>query len=84
MTNLDETLAGQEVLVRGRLHASRGTGKMCFIVVREQFATVQAVLAVSEGISKGMVTFAAKIPKESIVDVKAVVTVPEKPVQTCS
>lgn len=57
---------------------------MCFIVVREQFATIQAVLAVSEGISKGMVTFAAKIPKESIIDVKALVTVPDKPVQTCS
>lgn len=25
----------QEVLVRGRLHTSRATGKMCFIVLRE-------------------------------------------------
>jgi aspartyl-tRNA synthetase len=72
------------VLVRGRLHASRATGKMCFIVVREQFATIQAVVAVNDKISKGMVTFAAKIPKESIIDVKATVTVPERPVQTCS
>lgn len=82
--DLEEAHNGQEVLVRGRLHASRATGKMCFVVIREQFATVQAVLAVSESISKGMVTFAAKIPKESIVDVKAIVTIPEKPVHTCS
>ena len=82
--DIDESLAGQEVLVRGRLHASRGTGKMCFIVLREQFSTIQAVLAVADGISKGMVTFLAKIPKESVIDIKALVTVPEKPVQTCS
>lgn len=33
--NLDETFNGQEVLVRGRLHTSRATGKNCFIVLRE-------------------------------------------------
>lgn len=57
---------------------------MCFLVVREQFATVQAVLAVSEQISKGMVKFASKIPKESIVDVKATVSIPQNPIHTCS
>lgn len=31
-----------------------------------------------------MVKFAGKIPKESIIDIKATVTVPEKPVETCS
>lgn len=82
--NLEEAQNGQEVLVRGRLHAVRATGKMCFIVVREQFATVQAVLAVNDKVSKGMVSFASKIPKESIIDVKATVNVPEKPVNTCS
>eukprot|EP00347_Sterkiella_histriomuscorum_P010186 403377277 len=81
---LTEEHNGQEVLVRARLHATRGTGKMCFLVVREQFATVQAVLSVNDQISKGMVTFTSKIPKESIIDIKATVTIPEKPVQTCS
>ena len=45
---LTEAHNGQEVLVRARLHATRGTGKMCFLVVREQFATVQAVLSVND------------------------------------
>jgi exportin-2 (importin alpha re-exporter) len=41
--------------VRARLHQSRATGnKLCFLKLREQFATVQSVLAVSETISKGM------------------------------
>ena len=31
-----------------------------------------------------MVAFASKIPKESIIEVKAVVTVPANPVETCS
>jgi len=77
-------LNGQEVLVRGRLHTSRATGKMCFIVLREQFATVQSVLFVNDKISKGMVDFARRIPKESIIDLKATVSVPEKEIQGSS
>jgi aspartyl-tRNA synthetase len=53
-------------------------------VLREQFATIQAVAGQSEVISKGMIKYAGKIPKESIIDVKGIVTVPEKPVETCS
>ena len=82
--DLTEEHSGAEILVRARLHQSRATGKLCFIVLREQFATVQSVLSVSETISKGMIDFAKRIPKESIVDIKALVTVPEKPIQGCS
>lgn len=57
---------------------------MCFIVIREQFATVQSVLFVSDVISKGMIDFARRIPKESIIDIKAQVSVPEKPITTTS
>jgi len=42
---------------------------MAFIVVRESFATIQAVLFISETISKGMVSYASKIPRESIVEI---------------
>lgn len=82
--NLDETLSGQEVLIRGRVHNSRSTGKNCFITVREQFSTIQAIVSQSETISKGMVKYAGKIPKESIVDIKATVIVPEKAVESCT
>ena len=41
-------------------------------------------MTASETISKGMINYASKVPKESIVEVKAKVTVPEKPVETCS
>lgn len=83
---LDETLAGQVVVIRGRMHSSRPTGKkLVFVVIRERFATVQALLAVNEPeVSVGMAEYTKRIPKESIIEVKAKVVVPEKPIEGCS
>jgi aspartyl-tRNA synthetase len=83
---LNETHAGQEVLIRGRLHSSRAAGKkLVFIVIRERFATVQAILAVNEPeVSPGMAEYTRRIPKESIIEVKAKVVLPEKPIEGCS
>lgn len=45
---LSEAHVGQEVIVRGRLHASRAAGKkLVFVILRERFATVQALLLVN-------------------------------------
>lgn len=38
---LSEDLKGQTVLLRGRIHAVRGKGKSCFLVLRQRTATVQ-------------------------------------------
>jgi lysyl-tRNA synthetase class II len=82
---LDIGMKGQTVLVRGRVHTVRGTGKMAFLVVREAGCTVQCVLSVAENIvSKGMVKYVNKISKESIVDVEGIVSVPEKPIEGTS
>mmetsp|Transcript_34682 Transcript_34682/g.53156 ORF Transcript_34682/g.53156 Transcript_34682/m.53156 type:complete len:647 (-) Transcript_34682:292-2232(-) len=81
---VDKELDGQEVILRARLHNSRGKGKLCFIVLRQQFSSVQCILAQDEVISKGMVNYASKIPKESIVEIKGKVTVPENPIETCT
>lgn len=82
--DLNAEKAGKDVRVRCRVHNSRAKGKMCFIVGRESFATVQMVLFVGDTISKGMVTYASKIPKESIIEVVATVTVPEHAIDGCS
>jgi aspartyl/asparaginyl-tRNA synthetase len=58
--DINETLAKQTIWVRGRLHTSRGKGKQCFLVLRHQSATIQAVVCVNENISKPMVKFVAK------------------------
>lgn len=74
-----------QVLVRARVHAVRGKGKSAFMVLRQQTATVQAVLFVDDvSVSKGMVKYAAAIPRESIVDLEGEVTLPEKPIEACS
>lgn len=39
---------------------------------------------VGEAISKGMIEFARRIPKESIVDIEAKVVNPVKPIEGCS
>merc|ERR1711962_1220700 len=72
------------VTVRGRLHTSRAKGKQCFIVLRQQAASVQCLIYVSENVSKQMVKFAAHISKESIIDVEAVVTKVEEKIESCS
>ncbi len=35
-------------------------GKLCFLVIRQQYHTVQAVLSVSETVSKQMIRYASR------------------------
>ena len=42
--NINEALADKEVLVRARVHNITGKGNNCFIVLREQFSTLQACI----------------------------------------
>lgn len=82
VVDLNEDLVGQVVIVRSRLHNSRVKGKAGFFELRDQTATVQSAMFVGgegeELISKGMVSWSGKVPKESIVEVKAKVAKPEQ------
>eukprot|EP00794_Sanderia_malayensis_P003093 gene3093-3559_t len=82
--DIDKSKAEQRVLVRGRLHTSRGAGKQCFIVIRQKEFSIQAIIAANEIVSKQMVKFSANITKESIVDVEGVVKTVEPKIQSCS
>lgn len=62
-----------QVWVRGRLHTSRSKGKTCFIVVRQQHHTLQALAVAGPDISKAFIKFLAAISRESIVDFKGFV-----------
>lgn len=68
-----EELVGQSVWVRGRVHNIRDKGNSVFIVFRRGVYTIQGSLFKSEKIPKAFVKFAAKIPAESIVDIKGIV-----------
>ncbi|BDA46327.1 Aspartate-tRNA ligase, cytoplasmic [Coccomyxa sp. Obi] len=85
ISELSPALSGQKVVLRGRVHNVRGKGKSCFVVLRQQSGTVQAVLFVDDKtVSKGMVKYVSGIPKESIVDVSGEVHVPQEPIQGCT
>lgn len=82
---LTPELAGQKVLVRGRLYTVRGKGKSAFLMIRQRTATVQAVMFADDTtVSKTMVKYACGITKESIVDVEGTVAVPAQPIDSAT
>lgn len=82
VSELTEDHAGFKVWVRARIHASRPVGKGCFIILRQQIESVQAVMFQGPSVPKEMVKYAASLPLESVVDVLAEITVPEVPIQS--
>ena len=82
--NVNEDLEGKEVLVRARIHAIRQKGNSCFIVLREGFATVQALAFKSEQVTKEMIKYMGAVSNESIVDLTGRVKKPEKPIESCT
>lgn len=82
--DVDESFANKEVLVRARVHNVRGKGNTCFLVLREQFSTLQACIFKSETTPKEMVKYISATPCESIVDIVGRVVIPEKPIESCT
>lgn len=81
---LGPKMAGQTVLLRGHLQTVRAVGKCAFVLVRSTLFSVQGVCFESKDISPAMVKYIAKLPNESIVDMKGTVTVPESPVDSAT
>ena len=72
---------GSHVWVRARAQTIRKQGgKLTFLVLRSDLATVQAVAAATPEMAK----FAGALPKESVVDVYGLVTVPPEPLRGCT
>jgi len=83
---INESLSGKEVLLRGRLCSVRAFSKLAFLVIREGYCTIQAVLAkTKEGqVSAEMLEWTKKISPESIVDVYGVVSETKEEVKACT
>ncbi|XP_064606714.1 aspartate--tRNA ligase, cytoplasmic-like [Liolophura sinensis] len=84
LKDLTPELADQKVWIRARLQTSRSKGKQCFLVLRQQKWTLQALLSVGERVSKQMVKFVAGINKESIVDLEGFVRKVDQKIESCS
>ncbi|OAY23853.1 aspartate--tRNA ligase 2, cytoplasmic [Manihot esculenta] len=81
--DLNEELKDKEVLIRGRAQTTRAVGKnMAFVVVRQKGFTVQCVVTVQpDFVSRQMVKFVAGLSRESIIDVRGLVSVPSVPIK---
>lgn len=87
-SSVSQEHAFPQVHVRARLHASRGQGKSCFLVLRQRMATIQCTIFANDtdggSVSKFMAKYAQQIPKESIVDIVGLAAATESPVQGCT
>ncbi|ETI19494.1 aspartate-tRNA(Asn) ligase [Cladophialophora carrionii CBS 160.54] len=86
LTEIDPNSIGKEICFRARVHiVRRMSGKLAFIVFREQTTTVQGVLSANGGgISENMVRWAEHLRTGSIVIVNAKVKEPEQKVKSTS
>eukprot|EP00730_Choanoeca_flexa_P017543 TRINITY_DN8464_c0_g1_i1.p1 TRINITY_DN8464_c0_g1~~TRINITY_DN8464_c0_g1_i1.p1 ORF type:complete len:604 (+),score=166.53 TRINITY_DN8464_c0_g1_i1:41-1852(+) len=75
---------GQTVLLRGRVHTIRATGKTVFLTLRQRTHTIQVVFFVTKTVSKHMIKYIGKINPESIVNIQGQVVEPNTPVTGCS
>jgi aspartyl-tRNA synthetase len=79
VSSLDESLVGQSVWIRARVHTTRAVGKGVFMLLRQSLHSVQAIAWQGERISKGFVKHTAAISLESVVDGKLCLNVCLKP-----
>ncbi|KAE9982112.1 hypothetical protein EG328_011216 [Venturia inaequalis] len=76
---------GNEVLFRADIANARSqSAKLGFLNFRDGLDSIQAVIAVSEALSRQMVKFAVTIPAESMVDVIGTVKEPKEPVSSAT
>lgn len=78
--SLNESMKDKMVWLRARVQGSRKQSqKLCFLVLRQDLATVQAVV-----FGPQIAGFAGNLPDESVVDIYGKVAVPDAPIKTCS
>lgn len=82
--DLTKSMVDTEILIRGRVHAARLTGKQCFLKLRHRYYSVQVLYSVNEKVSKQMLKFIAACPKESIVDLTGTLVLADTPVESCT
>jgi aspartyl-tRNA synthetase len=85
--DVDASLEGKPVIMRGHVHTVRGSGKNTFIVIRASMYTLQLVMSAYGNPGEPpieLVKYAAKIPNESYVEIHGVVAKPNQEVASCS
>ena len=57
VSDITEALIEQTIWIRARLHICRSGGKRCFLIVRDRFDTIQAMVHVHQNVSLSMLKF---------------------------
>lgn len=85
ITKLSEADLDKEITIITRIHNSRSqSAKLSFLTLRQQGKTIQAVLAVSDVVSRQMVKWAVSTNANSIVRVTGHLKKPMEPLRTTS
>lgn len=76
---------GEEVAIRAYVQTARSqSAKLAFMLLEKSSATIQAVIAASDSVSRQFVKFAATIPALALVDVVGVVREPKEEVKSAT
>lgn len=74
---------GPHIVFRATVENARSqSAKLAFLVFKRGIATIQAVVAASDDLSRQMVKFCASVPAESVVLVHGLVKAPKEPVKS--
>ena len=86
--SMRQLTANAKVTIHARVQNIRSqTAKLCFLLLRDGFATVQAVVAAGDEstfVSRQMVKWVSSLSAESIVQVSGLVQKPKEPVNSAS
>jgi len=82
---LGDTKDGEEVAIRATVRTARSqSAKLAFLLLEHDRATIQAVIAASDTISRQFVKFAASLSGQSLVDVVGIVREPKEEIKSAS
>ena len=84
VADLTDDKIGQEICVRAHAASVRGKGKCGFLLLRTQYATIQACVFAGGDIPNAMAKFVQQIPVESLVEVYGTLAKTDKPVTSAT
>ena len=77
--DLQDGMVGQKCVIRARVHNVRATAKNVFLVLRQRYDFLQAVMFARPAgdagteISKQMVKWCGQVPRESVIDIEGII-----------
>ena len=82
---MEDAKDGEEVAIRATVRTARSqSAKLAFLLLEHDRATIQAVIAASDTISRQLVKFAASLSGQSLVDVVGIIKEPKEEIKSAT